>query len=493
MTEPCRYPLDEIAARLPAIIYGPPPVAHPCLIQADSRRVRPGDCFCACHPDARVRSGHIAAAVAAGARAVIRPEAEAIDAVTVLVHPRPRAALARIGVWAWGLDVACPPLVAVTGTDGKTTTAWCLQHLAGLGAALVGTLGLDAGDGLRPGSNTTPGPAELHPFLAGLTPSCPVVAIEASSIGLDQDRLAGLRLRAIIHTGIGHDHLDYHHSMSAYVAAKQRILDLAEDSARVVLNADDPALTTCAELAHQRGLRLVSLGHGAGTWRLHHEADAWHLVDGRHVHRLQVPLPGSFNAWNVAAAILALAEDDDQIAALAEASARLQPPPGRLERLADGPITYVDYAHTPQAVERVIAALRQTHPGRRLACVFGCGGDRDRAKRGPMGHAALGADVAVLTSDNSRSESPAAIASDVISALPASAVVRQEAPWSPADMVVVLDRAAAIRLGRTLAGVEGVVVVCGKGHETGQEEAGVTRPWDDRRFVMALGREVPHV
>ncbi len=493
MNEPCPPSLVEVAARLSVPMSGPPPDDRPCLIKADSRQVQVGDCFCACHPDAAQRAAHIQAAVAAGVGAVIRPESEPIAGVTVLHHPRPRAAVASISVWTWGLDRACAPLLAVTGTDGKTTTAWCLRHLAGPGAALVGTLGLDAGDGLHPGANTTPGPAQLHPFLAGLDQACPAVAIEASSIGLDQDRLAGLRLRAIIHSGIGHDHLDYHGSMTAYIAAKQRIFELAEDGARVVLNGDDPALEPCIELARQRGLRLLTLGHRHGTWRLQSGDGAWQLDDGRQRHRLPLALPGAFNAWNMAAAILALAEDDRQIADLAARCAQVPPPPGRLERLATQPITYVDYAHTPQALERVIEALRQAHPGRRLVCVFGCGGDRDRAKRGPMGRAALAADAAVLTSDNSRSEDPVAIAAEVVAGLPSTASVVWQKPWPRAGMAVILERGVAIRYGREMAGNDGVVVVCGKGHETGQEAGGVIQPWDDRCFVAALDREVSHV
>ena len=228
-----------------------------------------------------------------------------------------------------------------------------------------------------------------------------------------------------------------------------------------------------------RPARIVRSGDG---WRL-----LWEGAD----HLLPVALPGGFNAFNAACgALLANAGG----VPLSTALARLgdQPAvPGRLELLARAPLTYVDYAHTAESLSAMLEALRQHHPGCRLVCVFGCGGDRDRGKRAPMGRSAIAADLAVLTTENSRSEDPASIAADVIAGLPPGAYVHWdagtvEAP-AGAHLVVQPDRAVAIRLARRLAGRDGVVVVAGKGHETTQIIHGRIEPWDDRAFVRSLG------
>ncbi|MFW5752950.1 MAG: Mur ligase family protein [Planctomycetota bacterium] len=457
----------------------------------DSRVVTPGDTFFACHPDPVRRAAHVAAAGERGAAAVVlEPEDHGLagPGLGALIVPAVRAAYAQTSAWCHGLDRRCPSVLAVTGTDGKTSTVWCAWHALGPGAARVGTLGLHDGGTLVDCANTTPGPDQLHPFLAGLDPATvPGVALEASSIGLDQGRLSGVPCAAVVHTGLGHDHLDYHRDRAAYAASKLRLLDHAAPGALAVYNADDPACAAFARSARDRGLRVCALGLqlGAsrvtladGVWVLHHEAQAY---------RLAAPAPGGFNAWNAAAgALIAAAATGEPLARVCERLHNVPPVPGRLELIRHDPRTYVDYAHTPDAIRRVIAVLREAHPTRRLVCVFGCGGDRDRAKRGPMGDAALSADHAVLTTDNARSEDPAAIAAEVAARVDPRVRVACEAPWPDAGLAVVLDRGEAIRLARRIAGVDGVVVVCGKGHETWQEIGGTRLDWDDRRFIRDL-------
>lgn len=256
--------------------------------------------------------------------------------------------------------------------------------------------------------------------------------------------------------------------------------------------------------------RVVMLGFKRGDSRLVRTTGGWRMRHEAVDYRVPVRLPGDFNAWNTAAgALLASATGVPLLNAL-ERLATLPAVPGRLELLAHHPDTYVDYAHTPDELKVMLAAVRKEFPGRRLVCVFGCGGDRDRSKRGPMGCAALIADQVVLTTDNSRSEDPKSIAQEIIAGLPAGTEVfwakgddLASGRWieevrptyaahgrrvneGPRSVLVELDRGTAIRLARALAGDDGVVVVAGKGHETDQLIQGQVLPWDDRAFVRNL-------
>jgi UDP-N-acetylmuramoyl-L-alanyl-D-glutamate--2,6-diaminopimelate ligase len=456
-------------------------------VSRDSRKARAGELFVAVGGDARANA---ADAVAHGAAAVLA-ERPLGSGAPELLSPDARWSFAKASAVQHGLDRRCPPLLGVTGTKGKSTTVHAAWWALGSGAARVGTLGLHDGAGERPASMTTPPPAELHPFLAGLADGCPGVAIEVSSHAGDQQRLAGLSLAALAFTGLGRDHLDYHDSIAEYLAAKLAIVRLLRPGARCIINADDPRHPVVAHAVRAAGGEPLGLGFTRGQVRLSRAAGAWRLRWEGADHLLPVALPGRFNAFNAACgALLANALG----VPLSTALARLadQPPvPGRLELLAAAPATYVDYAHTAESITAMLEALREHHPGRRLVCVFGCGGDRDRGKRGPMGRAAIAADVAVLTTDNSRSEDPARIAADVIAGLPPGACVHHDAgtvePPVGAHLVVQPDRGAAIRLARRLAGRDGVVVVAGKGHETTQTIQGRTETWDDRAFVRGLG------
>ncbi len=448
----------------------------------DSRSSRAGELYFAMGARAE-RVAHIAQARAVGVAAIVAEAQD--DAGTTLLSSNARWSYARASVAAYGLDHDCPPLLGVTGTKGKSTTVHCAWWMLGAGAARVGTIGWHDGVSERANAQTTPPPEELHQFLAGLPANCPGVALEVSSHGSDQQRLAGLGLRAFAYTGLGRDHLDYHRSHAAYLAAKLRALRWLEPGALCVVNGDDAHAAAVAHAARVAGgcvaVLTFSRTHGLPAHlsaRLEHTPDGWWLMLDGHAHALPVRLPGAFNAWNAAAAALMVMGCGVALPTALERLRTLPPIPGRLELLASHPLTYVDYAHTPESLSAVVGAMRQAHVGKRVALVFGCGGDRDAGKRAPMGAAAAAADVVVITTDNSRSETPEAIAAAIIDGIPRSTVFES-----------IADRGAAIRRARALIGRDGVVVVAGKGHETTQNIQGRTLPWDDRAWVRALDQE----
>ena len=451
-------------------------------VVADSRQVTSGAVFVACAPAPVDRAAHLRQAHERGAAWSVaeRDDGPAIAGAWLPVA-EPRAWYARAVVRAHGLQQGeHPPLVGITGTDGKTSVACFVQQLTGLGAARIGTLGASSGLDVRPATHTTPPTAELCRFIQSLPSACPVVAIECSSHGLAQGRLGDLPLAAGVFTGLGRDHFDYHGDQEAYRAAKLRLVAQLAPGAVLVVNADDPVFEAVRAAAVERDVVVIGLGVTAGDWRLVEEDDggvALRSVTDDRSWPVVSPSPGLFNFWNVAAACLVLRSLGHDLDEVIARSQHLRPVPGRLERIGQQPIAYVDYAHTPDAIERVLAVVRQAHSARRLVCVFGCGGDRDRGKRPVMGRAALAADLAVLTADNPRSEAQSAIAADVLAGLDE----QQRQRCHRHD-----DRGRAIAEGLRLAGPAGVLVVCGKGHEQEQEIAGQRRPWDDRAVLRQL-------
>jgi UDP-N-acetylmuramoyl-L-alanyl-D-glutamate--2,6-diaminopimelate ligase len=419
----------------------------------------------------------IQAAVKAGAIAVVaRPEA-VVEGALHIADANPREKFARLAArfFAPFPETA----VAVTGTNGKTSTVEMTRQLwrmAGFHAASIGTLGVTTADDRVSTGLTTPDIVTFLSNVAGLArEGVTHVAFEASSHGLSQYRTEGLPVRAAAFTNLSRDHLDYHGDMETYFHAKMRlfadVLDL-DDGAAVVW-ADDPNALRIEDLARQRGNRLVTVGEHGETLRLI-SRDPTLLGQGLEIeaegrtHRVMLPLIGAYQAANaLTAAGLVIATGGDVAATIADL-ARLQPVRGRLERAtitqAGAPI-YVDYAHTPDALEAAIAALKP-HTSGRLILMFGAGGDRDAGKREPMGQAATaGADVVIVTDDNPRGEDPAAIRAQVLKGAP--------------NALEIGDRRAAIAAAIEMAGAEDIVLLAGKGHEQGQLVGDLVLPFDD--------------
>ena len=375
----------------------------------------------------------------------------------------------------------------MTGTSGKSSVAeFTRQIFMALGreAASLGTIGIVTAAGADYGSLTTPDPLSLHASLDRLAgEGVSHVAMEASSHGLDQRRLDGVRLTAGAFLNLGRDHLDYHPSVEDYLAAKLRLWELLPAGAPVVINRDEPYAVEAAQAAQSGGHPVIGIGRGGDRLKLlsvEREGFSQRLrvgVDGREVE-VMLPLVGDFMAGNaLVAAGLAIAAGEEPQAAVAALSG-LKGVPGRLERVAEhnGGLVVVDYAHKPDALAAVLRTLRPYASGR-LICVFGCGGDRDRGKRPLMGGiAAEGADIAIVTDDNPRSEDPAAIRAEILAAAP--------------GLREIGDRAKAIAAGVAELQPGDLLVVAGKGHETGQIIGDRTLPFSDHETVRQAVAEI---
>jgi UDP-N-acetylmuramoyl-L-alanyl-D-glutamate--2,6-diaminopimelate ligase len=380
--------------------------------------------------------------------------------------------------------------VAVTGTNGKTSVAvFCRQIFESLGhsAASMGTLGVTAGaEQLTPAGLTTPDAGDVARLLADLAArGVTHLALEASSHGVDQRRLDGVRLTAAGFTNLTQDHLDYHGTMAVYRDAKLRLFEtLLPRGATAVLNADSDAFPAFAAAATVSGHSLMSVGeHGQGLTltdrALLPEGQRLSIAAQDRIFQVRLPLAGAFQASNALIAAGLCIAAGEPIEAVLAALEHLQGAPGRLQRIGAGPQggeAYVDYAHTPDGLETVLRALRP-HTQGRLIVVFGAGGDRDRGKRPLMGEiAARLADIAIVTDDNPRTEDPAAIRAQILAAAPGAQEIG--------------DRRAAIAAGVGALTAGDVLVVAGKGHEQGQMIAGVNHPFDDRvETARALGLE----
>ncbi|SEL43208.1 UDP-N-acetylmuramoylalanyl-D-glutamate--2,6-diaminopimelate ligase [Sphingomonas palmae] len=450
----------------------------------DHRKVAPGTIFGA-FEGARVNGeDFIPAAIEAGAVAVVaRPEARVEGALHIADHS-PRECFAKLAARFFAPFPQAT--VAVTGTNGKTSTVEMTRQLwrmAGHHAASVGTLGVTTADERVVTGLTTPDVVTFLSNAAGLArEGVTHLAFEASSHGLSQYRTEGLRVAAAAFTNLSRDHLDYHGDMAAYFTAKLRLFSevLSPDGVAVVW-ADDPQSERVIDLARERGNRVMAVGEHGDDLRLVSRAPTLlgqglviATADGAE-HRVNLPLIGGYQAANaLVAAALVIATGGD-LEATIKGLARLQPVRGRLERAAiakSGAPIYVDYAHTPDALEAAIAALRP-HVAGRLILVFGAGGDRDRGKRVPMGRvAAIEADVVIVTDDNPRGEDAAAIRRDVLE----GAVGATE----------IGDRRAAIAHAVEIARADDIVLIAGKGHEQGQIVGDMVLPFDD----VAVAREV---
>jgi UDP-N-acetylmuramoyl-L-alanyl-D-glutamate--2,6-diaminopimelate ligase len=451
-------------------------------VTADSRKVRPGYLFAAL-PGAKVDGRSFAPrAVEQGAVAVLAGrEIEDLPAPLVIAAD-PRRAYALAAASFWGAQPAT--CVAVTGTNGKTSVAaFCRQMFAhaGFRAASMGTLGVrvsapgSVDEQVTPPGLTTPDASDVAELLARVAQSGVThLALEASSHGIDQRRLDGVKLTAAGFLNLTQDHLDYHGTMGVYRAAKLRLFEtLLTRGKTAVLNADSDAYAAFAGAAVSAGQSVMSVGAaGQGLHLIERtplpNGQALRLTHQGRAYEVRLPLAGAFQASNaLVAAGLCIAAGVSIEQAMAGLE-RIEGAPGRLQRVGRGPRggeAYVDYAHTPDGLETVLRALRP-HVRGKLIVVFGAGGDRDRTKRPLMGRiAAELADVAIVTDDNPRSEVPAAIRAEILAA---AAGARE-----------VGDRREAIRTGAALLDEGDILVVAGKGHEQGQIVGDVVHPFDD--------------
>lgn len=474
-------------------------------IAEDSRQVRPGALFIARPGTKTDGRAFLADAVARGAVAVLSDPTLAIPGAKAqpLVIPAvdvPLAA-AHLAERFHGNPSRALHLVGITGTNGKTTTAFLVQQLlgaAGTRCGLIGTVLVDDGATRTPAELTTPSAIDLSVTLARMVANgCAAAAMECSSHALHQRRTAGLRFAVGMFTNLTGDHLDYHGSMEAYADAKAILFDGLDDSATAVVNVDDPASARMVRTCRARVLRCSVRDSRAEFFGHVDEIDptgvALRLSAPWGMSRLHLPLTGVHNAMNAleaAAAAHALGVAGDTIVA---ALSRAKAPPGRLEPVTavDDPFSIlVDYAHTDDALDNVLRALRAVvPPSGRLRVVFGCGGDRDRTKRPRMAAvAARLADEIVVTSDNPRTEDPEAIVDEIMTGFDGDATAGHRRP-NVERVSRIVDRADAIEHVVGSARPGDVILIAGKGHEDYQIVGTVKRPFDDRIVAReALGR-----
>ncbi len=463
-------------------------------VRLDSRQVKPGDLFIAISGTAMDGTTYITSAIQHGAVAVLVEEGtlHALPVplnTTFLTAPDIRSATSAVAASFYARQPET--IAAVTGTSGKTSTAQFTREIwqaMGFESASIGTLGFVAAKESQYGSLTTPDSVALHKLLDScIDKHITHIAMEASSHGLEQHRLDHVRLKAAGFTNLSRDHLDFHPTMEAYLAAKIRLFrEVLPPGAAAVLNADIPEYETLAKVARNRGLRIISFGQQATDIKLlkvEPQAEGQILtisLFGKK-HTVQFPVIGAFQAWNTLCALgLVIGSGGDANKAVA-ALPRLTGVPGRLQYIgtsAKGGTVFVDYAHKPDALENVLTALRPhvtAHPGAKLGVVFGCGGNRDKGKRPQMGEIATRlADWTIVTDDNPRHEVPTEIRREIVAGCHPGAALQE-----------IGDRAEAIHAGIAKLGQGDVLVIAGKGHEPGQIVGDKTLPFDDADVARA--------
>jgi UDP-N-acetylmuramoyl-L-alanyl-D-glutamate--2,6-diaminopimelate ligase len=460
---------------------------------ADSRQVRPGTLFVALPGTRLSGEDFIKEAVARGAVAVAAeraPEFAAGSGPTVALVADARRALAELACAYHQRPSENLRVAGVTGTNGKTTTAFLIQHICDAAlkrCGLIGTVRYQIGDRVLPAARTTPDALELQGLLAQMRDAgCKTVAMEVSSHAIAQQRVRGVDFDAVVFTNLTQDHLDYHGTIENYFETKAGlVLNLGTQRFKPgvgIINVDDRYGALLHGRALQAGLPVLAFGQGvkadfrASNCRTDVQGSSFQLDAVGRSWLVRLPLSGMFNISNALGAIAAahVLGVDVRTAVLALASA--PPVPGRLEPVPAKRSfrVFVDYAHTDDALRTVLRTLRDLQPGR-LLTVFGCGGDRDKGKRPLMGAAAEEfSDWTIVTSDNPRSEAPEQIAADITRGM------------STGRHEVVLDRRAAIQRAIEMAAPRDIVLIAGKGHETTQETAGRTEPFDD----VAVARSI---
>jgi UDP-N-acetylmuramoyl-L-alanyl-D-glutamate--2,6-diaminopimelate ligase len=466
----------------------------------DSQGIRPGDLYVAWPGAARHGAEFAPGAVAAGAVAVVTDAAGAMMldglAAPVLVAEDVRGLAGRLSAFVYGEPAARLAMYGVTGTNGKTTTSYLIDgglRRAGLSTGVIGTVQILIGDEVVPSVRTTPEAPDLQAILAtAVEKDIDAVAMEVSSHALAYGRTAGIRFKAAAFLNLTQDHLDFHADFEDYFEAKAKLFTPGYTE-RAVVDVDDEHGRRIVERCRANGVEVhtFSIKGAAADWTaedivLDADASTFTVVgpDGRR-HKASAGLPGDFNVANALAAIVLLAVTGIDLETAIAGVADVHGVPGRMERVqvpGQEFLAVVDYAHTPDAVLTALRALRPVaERGRgRLRVVVGCGGDRDKTKRPLMGAAAVRlADEAVFTDDNPRTESSA----DILAAVTAGADA--ELAGAEQNYRVVADRAEAIAYAVAASGPGDVLIVAGKGHEQGQEIAGVKKPFDDRVVLRA--------
>jgi len=469
-------------------------------LATDSRRVARGDTFVAYPGETQDGRRYIAQAIANGAGSVLWEkrgfEWNPAWRVPNLGVSRLRARAGLIASHIYDYPSTRLWMIGVTGTNGKTTCSqWVARALndCGVRTAVIGTLGYGLRGALQPLVNTTPDAVWLHAQLADFARrGAHAVSMEVSSIGLDQDRVAGVQFDVALFTNLSRDHLDYHRTMRRYQHAKARLFE-CDSLKHAIVNLDDDFGIELAGRVRRRGLSMLGYGFGRGV----SGARRLPRVIGRNLATraagvrfdvktpwgtatVESPMIGGYNASNLLGSLATLLASDIKLKDAVATLARLDAAPGRMQKLGGGslPLAVVDYAHSPAALEQVLLALRDLVDGHasRLICVFGCGGGRDRGKRPLMGAVATRlADRVVITSDNPRGEDPLAIIADIRNG-------------ARGDCLIEPDRKRAIALALREARRGDVVLIAGKGHETHQEIMGAKRPFSDINVARAALR-----
>jgi len=452
-------------------------------ITDDSRAVAAGALFAAVRGTERDGHDYLANAASAGAAMAIVQDAARTDLPALVVNDGRRAAAVAASAF-FGWPARELQLVGVTGTNGKTTTVNMLRHLLDDGntAASIGTLGVligQAGEVLGThdgGGLTTPGPIDLQRVLRALRDrGVRRVAMEVSSHSLEQQRVEGLRFNVAVFTNFTREHLDYHHTMEAYFAAKARLMEYLKPDGEAAINIDDQHWRALPDTRRKIFFGLSPKADVRATnVRFSPRGSAWSVTANGETAQVALPLIGDVNVHNALGAITVGLTLGMTLKELAERLSDLPQVPGRLEVISHHPTVLRDYAHTTDAIERSLAAIRPFTEGR-LILVFGCGGDRDRGKRPEMGRAAEnGADVVILTDDNPRTEDPRQILDDI------------ERGMTPGRHVRIEGRKDAIARALDQARDGDVVLLAGKGHETYQIVGETRLPFDEKLIVREL-------
>lgn len=456
----------------------------------DSRTAGPGIAFVALRGNSVDGHAFIPKAIAAGAALIISEQAPPDDVKLPWVHVKfSRVALAQAAAVLNGFPAQKLAIAAVTGTNGKTTTAFLTHHLLNAGqkrCGLLSTILYDLGGEQVPSTHTTPESLEIQSLLSQmLNNGCRAVSMEASSHALDQQRTYGLPIAAGIFTNLTQDHLDYHGTMEEYFVAKVRLFETiaAQPKGAMIINADDAWGRKLITRFEHTG-RVIKFGYGVGfdfraaNVRFDLTGTSFELEAKGRTFLVRTPLIGDFNVYNSLGALAAASAMGLNLRETVSHLKNAPQVPGRLERVTEATTkfqVFVDYAHTPDAIENALRTVRSLRP-RRIITVFGCGGGRDRSKRPLMAAAAeAGSDICILTSDNPRNDDPQVIIADAVKGFA-----------RPKNHVTSVDRREAIQIALENARGGDIVLVAGKGHEDYQEIQGKKHPFDDRRVVRQV-------